>query len=64
MCLENHIFPLTWADQALTREQHSLVGGPTVEIMALSKTALDALGSLKGIVDKRVLSDVNQIESI
>ena len=54
--LENQIFPLTRADQALTREQHNPVCGPTVEILALSKTAFDALGSLKGLMDTRMLT--------
>ena len=55
--LENHIFPPTWADQAFTREQHSPVCGPTVEIVDLSKTALDALGSMKGLMDTCVLTE-------
>ena len=62
--LENHIFPLTRANHALTREQHSPACGPTMDIMALSNTVLDALGSLKGLMDIRVLTYADRIETI
>ena len=62
--LENHIFPLTRTDQALTREQHSPACGPTVQIMVIIKTVWDASGSLKGPMDIRVLTYIDRIETI
>ena len=46
------------------REQHSSVCRPTVEIMALSKIALGALGLLKGLMDTCVLTDAGQIKLV
>ena len=62
--LENHIFPLTRADHSLAQEQHSPACGPMMDITTLSNTALDASGSLKGLMEIDILTDADRIETI